>query len=383
LGKKKSISILGSTGSVGVNSLDVIKNINANIVALSANENISLLEQQINIFKPKIVAIYNEEKAEELKKRITSVKIVSGVQGLVEIATIDEVNFVISAISGAMGLIPTIAAINAGKNIGLANKETLVCAGEYILKLLHKNNVYILPIDSEHNAIFQCLRKEKKEDVKRLVLTASGGPFFKKSSFNNVTLEEALNHPTYKMGKKISVDSSTLMNKGLEIIEAHFLFDMPLERIDAVIHPQSFIHSFIELVDGSLLAQMSNPDMRIPIQYALTYPRRKKGFNSFDFTKYAQLEFFPIDEKKFKCFQLAKYALKMKKSYPCYLNAANEVVVESFLRKEIPWIAIGDILEKLIASHSPKDMVNLEDILAVDNIARKDAKHKILNYRGE
>jgi 1-deoxy-D-xylulose-5-phosphate reductoisomerase len=373
MAKKKFISLLGSTGSIGINSLKVIKNINAEVVALAVKNNIDLLEEQISEFNPKIVAVYDEIKAEELKKRITGIKILSGMKGVIEVASITEANFVISAISGALGLLPTIAAIDAGKDVGLANKEVLVCAGEYVVNLCKKRGVKLLPIDSEHSAILQCLKREKKKEVKRLILTASGGPFFQSKNLEDIDVDKALLHPTYSMGKKISVDSSTLMNKGLEMIEAHYLFDIDIDKIDAVIHPQSIIHSLVEFVDGSMLAQMAYPDMRLPIQYALTYPKREKGFFSFDFQKYSKLEFFPIDEKKFKCFSLAKEALRIKKSMPCYMNAVNEVLVNKFLNKEISWLAISDRLEKLMSLHSAKNMVNLEDIIAVDQQARYDA----------
>ncbi|NGX56494.1 MAG: 1-deoxy-D-xylulose 5-phosphate reductoisomerase [Candidatus Anoxychlamydiales bacterium] len=371
----KKISILGSTGSIGKTTLDVIRQ-NPNlyeVIALSANTNILEIEKQAREFNPKIIAIFDEKKAKELRKKIPNIKIVSGLDGLIEIVSLDEVDFVMSSICGFIGLIPTIHAIKKNKTIGLANKEVMVSAGDFVNSLLDKHSAKLIPVDSEHNAIFQCLKNEKTKDVKRIILTASGGPFFNYSieKLSKITLNDALNHPTYKMGKKISVDSSTLMNKGLEIIEAYHLFKLDIDQIDVVIHPQSIIHSFVEFIDGSILAQMSKPNMYIPISYSLSYPNRiKSNIEKFDFIKNDKLSFFQPDLEKFKCLRLAIDAIKEKKSYPCFLNAANEVLVEKFLNKKISYLDISNKLEQLITFHKTKDMLSLDDILEVDKQAR-------------
>jgi 1-deoxy-D-xylulose-5-phosphate reductoisomerase len=375
----KNISILGSTGSVGKTTLDVIReNLDLySIVALSCNSSISEIAIQAKEFNPKIIAVYDERKAKELKKILPNIKVVSGIEGLVEIATLDEVDFVMSSISGFLGLIPTIEAIKKNKTIGLANKEVMVSAGDLVNNLLTKYNSKLLPVDSEHSAIFQCLKNEKNSDIKRIILTASGGPFlnYTEDMLTKITLQDALKHPTYKMGKKISIDSATLMNKGLEIIEAYYLFNLNLDQIDVIIHPQSIIHSFVEFIDGSILAQLSEPNMYVPINYALSYPNRiKSNINKFDFIKNHNLTFFDASLDKFKSLKLAMDAIKLKKSYPCFLNAINEVLVENFLNKKISFKDIFLKLEKLISFHQPLDMLSLDDILWVDKQARIKAK---------
>jgi 1-deoxy-D-xylulose-5-phosphate reductoisomerase len=376
---EKNISILGSTGSVGRNSLEVIRKFKSffKVKSLSACQNIDLLEEQAREFSPELIAVYDERRAEELRSKLPYVKIVSGSDGLIEAAQIESADFVIAAISGSIGLIPTIAAIEKGKTIGLANKEVLVSGGEYVTSLVKKKGSKLIPIDSEHSAIFQCLKGEERESIKRLILTASGGPFreYNMSQLDRIGVEEALLHPTYRMGSKISIDSSTLMNKGLEVIEAYYLFSVPLEKIEVVIHPQSIIHSFVEFIDGSILAQMGEPDMKVPIQYALTYPWRKNGEKKkFDFIKNAKLEFFPPDLKKFRSLYLAYEALRLGGSMPCYMNGVNEILVERFLKKEISWKDIAIKLEKLMSSHKIQNMINLEAILEVDKKAKIDAK---------
>ncbi|MCK4934587.1 MAG: 1-deoxy-D-xylulose-5-phosphate reductoisomerase, partial [Simkaniaceae bacterium] len=334
--RNKNIAILGSTGSIGQNTLNVARNLGSSISvrALAARSNIDLLEKQIAEFHPCIVAVFEEEKAEILQARVPHVKIVSGLSGLVEVATEKSVDLVVSAMVGTVGILPTARAIESSKNIALANKEVMVSAGEYIREIAEKKGVDLLPIDSEHSAIFQCLQGEKKESVRRLILTASGGPFrnFSKEMLENVTIEDALKHPSWSMGAKNTIDSSTLMNKGLEVIEAHYLFSIPLSKIDVIIHPQSVIHSFVEMVDGSMLAQLSKPNMMMPIQYALTFPERVKGsFPLFDFKKYASLDFFEPEHALFPCLNLAYVALKKGGSLPAYMNAANEILVAGFL----------------------------------------------------
>lgn len=375
----KNISILGSTGSIGKTTLDVVRqNLDLyKVIALSCNLNISEIIKQAKEFNPKIIAVFDETKAKELKKILPNIKIVSGINGLIEIATLDEIDFVMSSISGFLGLIPTIEAIKKNKTIGLANKEVMVSAGDLVNNLLKKYNSKLLPVDSEHNAIFQCLKNEKNSDIKRIILTASGGPFFNysKEELKKVSLSDALKHPTYKMGKKISIDSATLMNKGLEIIEAYFLFNLKLDQIDVIVHPQSIIHSFVEFIDGSMLAQLSEPNMYVPINYALSYPNRiKSNIEKFDFIKNNKLTFFDANLDKFKCLKFAMDAIKLKKSYPCFLNAINEVLVEKFLNKKISFIDIFSKLEKLISFHQPCDMLSLDDILWVDKQARIKAR---------
>ena len=376
---RKNITILGSSASIGRNTLNVINNFPSKftVKALCVKNNIDILERQIKEFRPEIVAVYDGKKAKELKKRGLNVKVVSGIEGIVEIATLEAVDFVMVGINGSIGLIPTISAIKAKKTIGLANKEVLVAGGELVMKLAFLNKSSIIPVDSEHSAIFQCLKGENEKEIKRIILTASGGPFFKFSSksLERVGIKDALSHPTYSMGAKISIDSSTLMNKGLEVIEAFWLFNVPHHKIDVVIHPQSLVHSFVEFVDGSMLAQISEPNMELPISYALNYPFREKRKNSsFDFSKFSKFEFFKPDFEKFKCLYLAYEALKTGKSMPCYLNAANEVLVERFLRGKISWMEISKKLEKLISSHRAENMLDLEAILEIDKKARMEAE---------
>jgi len=369
----KKISILGSTGSIGKNTLAVSEHLEIEVVGLSAHSNIDLLEQQALKWRPKCIAVFDQQKACELQKRLPEMTVLAGMEGLIAVATIAEADFVVSSIVGARGILPTLKAIEAGKTIGLANKEVLIAAGELMMKAAKKQAVDILPIDSEHSAIFQCLQGECLTGVRRLVLTASGGPFRTHSSeeLERITPSSALNHPTWKMGKKVTIDSSTLMNKGLEVIEAKFLFDIPVEKIDVVVHPQSIIHSLVEFIDGSLLSQMGEHDMKIPIQYALTYPKRKKGIvPCFDFEKYSKLEFFSPDLEKFPCLGLAYEAAKEGGTLPCFMNAANEVLVDQFLEGKISWIEIGKKLETLMGSHRALPQESFETLLEVDKEAR-------------
>ncbi len=374
----KRIALLGSTGSIGVNTLKVAAHLESEIevVALAAGSNIDILEKQYREFKPQVLAVFDKEKAAELQRRLPEVDVLAGDEGLKAVAMCEAANYVVSAISGTKGLLPTALAIKAKKDIGLANKETLVSGGELIKKLAKENSVNILPIDSEHSAIFQCLQGQEKQAVSKIILTASGGPFreFSKEQLENVTIADALNHPTWNMGKKITIDSSTLMNKGLEVIEAHFLFDVEPENIDVVIHPQSIIHSMVEFVDHSIIAQMGDPNMITPIQYALTYPKRRKGMlKSFDFSKNGTLEFFKPDLDKFLCLKLAFDALKEGGSMPAYMNAANEELVMRFLRSEISWLDIGKKLGNLMESHEKIAVDSIESVLEIDKLARKEA----------
>lgn len=374
----KKIAILGCTGSIGESTLKVARHLKEKIkvVALAAHSNIDTLEQQAKEFNPELVAVYDEIKAAELKKRLPHTPVEAGIDGLKAVASYSGANFVVSAISGTAGLIPTIAALEAGKPVGLANKEALVAGGALVMALAKQKGVPILPIDSEHSALFQCLNGESKKSVHRLILTASGGPFrnFTSEQLQEITPEQALKHPTWAMGPKVTIDCSTLMNKGLEVIEAHWLFDIPVEKISVVIHPQSIIHSMVEFVDNSLLAQMGETSMIVPIQYAITYPERLPGLlKPFDFTKYHTLQFLTPDTDKFRCLQLAFDAIRAGKSAACYMNAANEVLVHGFLEKKIPWTDISKKLQSLIERHTLIPMTSMDDVIAVDAEARRQA----------
>lgn len=375
---RKRIAVLGSTGSIGTSTLQIARHLKEEleIVALAAKSNIDLLEKQAREFGPKLIAVYDEKGARELQKRIPHIPVVAGMDGLRVVASFSEADFAMLAMTGSVGLIPAITAIQAKKQIGLANKETLVCAGELISGMAKEYGVEIIPVDSEHCALFQCLRGEKKKSIRRLILTASGGPFRNKTlpELEQITIQDAMAHPNYRMGPKVTVDSSTLLNKGLEMIEARWLYDVDANQIEAVVHPQQQIHSCVEFIDGSIMAQMSEPDMLLPIQYALTYPERRPGLlPPYDFLKNGTLTFFPPDKEKFRCLHLATEAMKAGQSYACFLNAANEVLVDRFLRQKISWLDIGIKLEKLISSHQPQNLLTLEAILEVDGLAREKA----------
>lgn len=375
----RSIVILGSTGSIGKNTLNVAKHLGKekiHVRALSAYSNISILAEQIKEFDPEVVAVYDEKQAHKLQQQFPNLQVLSGMQGLCAIASLPGKPLVVSALVGTLGIQPTVAGIRAGNDIALANKETLVSGGAFITQLVKKHNVRLLPIDSEHSAIFQCIQGVPHGHIRRLILTASGGPFLKLSpdQLQNVTPDQALKHPSWLMGPKITIDSSTLMNKGLEVIEAHWLYNIPVEKIDVVIHPQSIIHSMVELIDTSILAQMTEPDMQLPIQYCLTYPERvPSALKSFDFLKARTLEFYPPDFQKFKCLDLAYQTLRSGGSYSCYLNAANEVLVDRFLKGEISWLGIPEGLEKLLSKHTSIVPHHLDDILQIDADARLSA----------
>ena len=376
----KNISVLGSTGSIGKQTLEVAA---ANpdkikIRALAAHTSDVLLEEQINIFQPDIAALSDEAAAERLKKRYTGkTKILAGEAGLLEVATFSEVDTVLASMVGYAGLRPTLAAIEHGKNIALANKETLVAAGSIVMDAVARHKVSLLPVDSEHSAIFQALAGGKHQEVKRLLITASGGPFRGKSKaeLENVTLEQCLKHPNWSMGRKITVDSSTLANKGLEVIEAHWLFDMPYEKIDVVVHPQSVIHSLVEYQDGSVLAQLGLPDMRLPIQYAFSYPDRiQSSFERLDFTKCTDLTFEQPDTKRFRNLALAYEALHQAGNMPCIVNAANEVVVAAFLHDEVGFLEMSDIIEKTMNKVAYIEHPTYDDYVATDAEARRVAQ---------
>lgn len=375
----RDLAILGSTGSIGKNCLAVARYLGPDavrVIALAAKDNIALLEEQAREFHPQLIAVYDLDKARELQSRIPHIPVIGGMEGLEAVAVHEKANLVISAISGAIGLAPTIAAIRARKNIGFANKEVLVSGGEIVMSLVRSYGIELIPIDSELTAIFQCLKGEPGKVVQRLLITASGGPFrnYTADQLGGITVDHALNHPNYRMGPKVTIDSSTLMNKGLEMIEAHWLFQVPLEKIEVVVHPQQIIHSMVEFVDNSILAQMGDPDMLTPIQYAITYPKRYKGsLKPFDFAKNHTLQFALPDMDKFRCLKLAYDAVRCGGSLPCYMNAANEVLVHRFLNKEISWTDIAFKLENLMFRHSVMPIKSLQDILAVDQIARQEA----------
>jgi len=381
----KKITILGSTGSIGCSTLDVIgKNLERfQVVALSAGKNIKLLKQQIEKFQPKVVAVSTKESALNLREVLNSksrVKIFYDEEGLKEIASFPSANIVISAISGSAGLIPTLAAIEAGKDIALANKETMVMAGEIVTKRAIKKGVKIIPVDSEHSAIFQCLQGNKRQNLRRIILTASGGPFlnFTRNELKKVSLDQTLRHPNWKMGKKITIDSASMMNKGLEVIEAKWLFNVDISDIDVLIHPQSIVHSLVEFIDGAFLAQMGIPDMKIPIAYALTYPERiMNDLPTLNIVKTGNLEFRNPDIKKFPCLGLAYAAGLCGGTAPVVLNAADEVAVSAFMENKIRFIDLSKVIEKVLARHDLINNPSLDDILQADLWARIETKEII------
>lgn len=374
----KKISVLGSTGSIGVNTLDVAER-NPNqfkIVALAGGNNIKVLADQINKFQPKLVSVLNPENIDPLNKAIngTSPEILSGEEGAVAVASVQEVDIVVSAIVGGAGLAPTFAAIQNGKNIALANKETLVIAGEVVLKAT-KGKSEIIPVDSEHSAILQALNGESQKRVKKIILTASGGPFrtYTLDQIEEITVSQALKHPNWAMGAKITIDSATMMNKGLEYIEAKWLFglDTPVE---IVVHPQSIIHSMVEFTDTSIMAQLGLPDMRVPIAYAMSYPDRLEAdLPSLDFTKLARLDFEAPDFEKFPCLKLAFRAWETGQTMPAILNAANEIAVQGFLEERIAFKEIPEIIKSTMDNHDCKPINNIQDVLEADRWAREEA----------
>ncbi|SHH73528.1 1-deoxy-D-xylulose 5-phosphate reductoisomerase [Caloranaerobacter azorensis DSM 13643] len=378
----KNISILGSTGSIGTQTLEVINELdNFKIVGLSANKNIDLLEKQALKYKPKIVAVYDESRARILRERLNiyNIKVVSGMDGLIEVATEKEADIVLTSVVGMIGLLPTLEAIKSGKIIALANKETLVTAGEIVMRKAKENNVDIIPVDSEHSAIFQSLKSGKKEEVAKIILTASGGPFRGKKlkDLEKVSVSDALKHPNWSMGRKISIDSATLMNKGLEVIEAKWLFDVDIENIEVIIHPQSIIHSMVEFIDGSVIAQLGVPDMKVPIQYALTYPKRKySNIKKLRLTDIKELTFEEPDLNTFPCLKLAFEALKQGGTMPSVLNAANEVAVKLFLDKKIKFLDIPKLIEETMLKHKTIYNPNLDDIIESDKWARESIVSK-------
>jgi 1-deoxy-D-xylulose-5-phosphate reductoisomerase len=374
----KNISILGSTGSIGTASLKIIESYpdRYKVVGLAGGRNIALMKEQIERFRPKYVAVIEENDARSLKDEFRGripVEILSGEQGLNLIATADEVNLVISAISGSAGLIPTYSAIIAGKDIALANKETLVMAGPLIISNAKKQGISILPVDSEHSAIFQCLQGHHRGDLRRIILTASGGPFLRSGveEMRSVTPALALKHPNWKMGRKVTIDSATLMNKGLETIEAKWLFGLKGDQISILIHPQSIVHSMVEFMDGSIIAQLGVPDMITPISYALSYPRHlETGIPSLRLQDIGQLTFEEPDMSRFKCLELSLKAMEEGESMPAVLNAVNEVAVDLFLKERIGFMDIPELIERVMDLHHPFPIKDLNSVLEADRWAR-------------
>lgn len=376
---------MGSTGSIGCNTLKVVKNLNENnfpvkVKYLSTNSQIDLLAGQVREFNPDAIVITNKDKAKEFKEKYSQEKffnkleILSGTEGLEEISKRDDYDTLVCALVGFAGLSPVINAIKSKKKIALANKETLVVAGSIVNQLLKEFKTDLLPIDSEHSAILQCLLGEKDNAISKIILTASGGPFRTKTyeEMQKATIEDALNHPNWKMGTKITIDSATMMNKGLEVIEAKWLFDLPIEKIDVVFHPQSIIHSMVEFEDSSIKAQMGIPDMKIPIQFALTYPKRVKAdFPKMDFRNYPSLTFEEPDYKKFECLQIAFDVLKEGKTYPVVMNAANEAAIDSFLNGKIKFTDIPKHIRKCLDAHNAVTDFTLEDIFEIDRKTRE------------
>ena len=380
----KNLSILGCTGSIGVNTLDIVSRFPGRfrVFALACGSNVALMEEQVRRFSPEVACVKDKETAAALKARLGKfkVKILHGEDGMVKVASLPGVDMVVSAIVGAAGLVPTMAALESGKDVALANKETLVCAGDLVMSAAKKNGVRILPVDSEHSAIFQSLKGHRKSDLLRLTLTASGGPFQKlgKDALKKVKPADALKHPNWEMGRKITIDSATLMNKGLEVIEARWLFDVGLDRISVLVHPQSIVHSMVEFVDGSIIGQLGVPDMRGPISYALGYPGRlEKSIPGLDLASSAGLTFAHPDVDRFPCLGYAFDALNAGGTMPAVLNAANEVAVQAFLDEKIGFMDIPAVIKETMREHSPTRPNGVEDVKRADRWARKTADEKI------
>jgi 1-deoxy-D-xylulose-5-phosphate reductoisomerase len=381
----KAISIIGSTGSVGVTTLDVVSRFpdRFRVVAMAAGRNLALLEDQVRRFRPQLVSVETPELARDLAQRMPShkVTILHGTEGVIAVATHPEAQLVVSALVGALGLPPTLAAIKAGKDIAFANKEVLVVAGEVVTRAVREYGVRLLPVDSEHNAIFQCMEGRAAQSVKRIILTASGGPFrqLPADRFNEITIKDALNHPTWRMGNKITIDSATMMNKGLEVIEAHWLFGLPAEKIDVVIHPQSVIHSMVEMIDGSVIAEMAITDMAIPAAFALAYPDRLPldHLPPLSLIDCANLSFEEPDFERFPCLRLAYEALREGGTMAACLNAANEELVAGFLAGRIRFVDIPRHIETVMSRHHNPPARTLEDVIGTDGWAREAARELI------
>lgn len=380
----KRLSILGSTGSIGVSALEIVAAYpeRFKVVALTAGRNFDLLAEQIRIFRPEVVAVQEESAVGLLRQSLGSCapEILCGMSGLIACAAESSADMVVSAIVGAAGLEPTLAAIEAGRDVALANKETLVAAGSIMMSAVERNDCRLFPVDSEHSAIFQSLEGHRKHDVRRLILTASGGPFREHTpaALLRVSPEDALAHPNWSMGRKISIDSATMMNKGLEVIEAHWLFDLPVDKINIHVHPESIVHSMVEYVDGAVIAQLGIPDMKTPIAYALSYPERLcLDLPALDLCQLGRLNFYPPDMARFRCLALAYRALRAAGTAPAVLNAANEIAVDAFLCRRIDFLAIADIIEHVLSQHEPLPLTHLDQVLAADAWAREAARSVI------
>ena len=380
----RTIALLGSTGSIGMSTLDLVRQFpdRFKVDGLVAGENLKRLVSQIREFAPRCVAIKNEQDIPRLRELLgkNRVEVLHGEQGATAVSTAHEVDVVVAAIVGGAGLLPTLAAVRAGKEVALANKEALVMAGEIFVSTAKQKGVRLLPVDSEHSAIFQCLQGNRQDEVDKLILTASGGPFLRTplKLLNRATVAQALKHPNWKMGRKITIDSATMMNKGLEVVEARWEFGMDPEQIDVVIHPQSVVHSMVRYQDGSIIAQLGVPDMRIPIAYALTYPHRLKGgWKPLDLTQHGELNFLPVDSKRFPALQLAYAALKEGGTMSAVLNAANEVAVAAFLERKVGFRDIHRIIDKTMQAHVPRRPKEVNEVLEVDRWARQTASSLI------
>lgn len=382
----KTVSILGSTGSIGTQSLEVCEKHDLKVTALAANSNTELLEQQARKFAPECICIYSESKFSEMKSRLadTGIKVLCGMDGLCEIAALPQSDIVLNSVVGMVGLLPTLVAINSGKDIALANKETLVAGGELVMSLAQKKGVKIYPVDSEHSAIFQCLQGNNRSQLSKIILTASGGPFFGKNydDLRSVTKADALKHPNWDMGNKITIDSATLMNKGLEFIEAKWLFDLEPEQIEIVVHRQSVVHSAVEYNDYSVIAQLGVPDMKIPIQYALLYPERMPcPTERLSLTDYGSLTFEKPDYETFKCLIAAIDAIKLGGAYPCLVNSANEEAVKAFLNDEIRFIQIGEIVSSVLKNFKRLNISGYDDVMKADRQAREFVRNLIASAK--
>jgi 1-deoxy-D-xylulose-5-phosphate reductoisomerase len=381
----KKLTILGSTGSIGVSTLEIVAahRDRFEVVALTGGNNLDLLKKQIEEFTPRVAAVITEDSARKLRSMVRGVKteILSGIPGMIAAATASDATMVVAAIVGAAGLVPTVAAIKAGKDVALANKETLVTAGHLIMEMVKEQGVRLYPVDSEHSAVFQSLQGHRSRDVKRIILTASGGPFFHypPRKLAEVSIDDALNHPNWSMGRKITIDSATMMNKGLEVIEAKWLFHVPVEQVSVVIHPQSIVHSLVEYVDGCVMAQLGVPDMKAPIAYALTYPERvPTGVRGLDLAELGSLTFFKPDLERFPALKLAYRAVGDGESMPAVMNAANEVAVDAFLSGSIRFPDISRIIEKTMDAHQPHALTSIEEVLHADRWGRAKAKELLI-----
>lgn len=373
---KKYLSILGATGSIGTQTIDILDSIDAEVVALTTNRNIRLLEQQARVLRPKLCVAFDERAARDLKIALadTGIQVMAGMEGLIAAATHPDCDTVVTAVVGMVGLLPTLAAIDAGKDIALANKETLVCAGSLVMDAARKKGVHILPVDSEHSAIFQCVQASAGNPLEKIILTASGGPFFGKTAeqLRHVTKEQALHHPNWSMGAKITTDSATMMNKGLELIEAMWLYGLPPEKIEVIIHRESIVHSLIEFADGAVLAQLDVPDMRLPIQYALTYPARVAcKMERLNLTKVGRLTFCAPDEEAFPALSLAREAAREKGGAGAVLNGANEAAVALFLERKIGFLDIPRLVRHALDAVPHREEPALDGVLALDRAARE------------